>query len=634
MLLWSALGLSWCVGILGRGYWTPDEPREADISWRMSWQPQKAVPLLAGEPFCEKPPLTYWVAGSAIEALGGDAWAARLPNLLYALVTALAVGLIGRRAAGPIAGLTAAAAIGTFLLSYQAAIWLATDAPLLAAVAVSLWGLYTGFHALSSAERLRGYSCMHAAVAVGFMAKSAAAWMVPALAFVTLVVWERRWRELLRWELYVGFGLQAILILSWVWVVYAGTDGPARLKVFFWNNLVGRFARVDAPQELQYAAGHRNSPGKYILELPVYLFPWTLLVLAAARSALRRRRDALGPGVALERRGALTPGIALEPRDRPGPPDPLARRNLPRFAAAVFVPTVGVLSLAATARNVYLAPALPGAALLLGWWASDLETARDRWDLRALRGTAALLLLSVAVFAAALLIVAVDSGDAREPVSGYGTFSSVTLSHVTLSVAGLAIAAACSIASLWACGQGQMVRALFTLLLAYCALLTGPASQLYRSVDRWQDLASIGRAAERDAAGRPMILFAPDETTRAFVDLYARTSVDLIPGPFTPRSGDLLRTRLAAAPDSVVLTQLPGRNASPTLQAVEEWWGRHPRTPRPAVETEPTPEWAYRAGLRIVHRYALPNGRRYALLESPIDPSGAAPASPDATASR
>ena len=125
----------------------PDEPREADIAWRMSWQAGKAVPLLAGEAFCEKPPLAYWVAGAAIDRWGAAAWVARLPNLLYALVTALAVGAIGRRAAGPIAGMAAAAAITTFLLSYQVAIWLATDAPLVAAVAVALWGLYTGFYA-------------------------------------------------------------------------------------------------------------------------------------------------------------------------------------------------------------------------------------------------------------------------------------------------------------------------------------------------------------------------------------------------------------------------------------------------------------------------------------------------------
>ncbi len=137
-LIWLSLAASLCVGIFARGYWTPDEPREADLAWRMSWQSDKAVPLLAGEAFCEKPPLAYWLAGAAIAAWGADPWVARLPNLLYALVTALAVGWIARRSAGPVAGVAAAAAVSSFLLSYQAAIWLATDAPLVAAVAAAL----------------------------------------------------------------------------------------------------------------------------------------------------------------------------------------------------------------------------------------------------------------------------------------------------------------------------------------------------------------------------------------------------------------------------------------------------------------------------------------------------------------
>src|SRR6185312_9572514 len=151
----AALLATWCVGILGRGYWTPDEPREADIAWRMSWQGQKAVPLLAGEAFCEKPPLTYWLAAVPIRLIGAEAWSARLPNLLYALIAALGVGALARRSAGRVAGLAGVAAMGTFLLSYQVAIWLATDAPLLAAVSIALLGAYRGFYANDTRERLR-----------------------------------------------------------------------------------------------------------------------------------------------------------------------------------------------------------------------------------------------------------------------------------------------------------------------------------------------------------------------------------------------------------------------------------------------------------------------------------------------
>jgi 4-amino-4-deoxy-L-arabinose transferase-like glycosyltransferase len=574
-LLWAALTLALCVGILGRGYWTPDEPREADLAWRMSWQPSKAVPLLAGEAFCEKPPFAYWVAGAAIGAWGSDAWVARLPNVLYALVTALAVGMIGRRSAGPAAGLAAAAAMSTLLLSYQAAIWLATDAPLLAAVAVALLGLYLGFYAKGTGERLRGYCLMHLALAVGFLSKSAAAWMVPVLALATLVIWERRWRELLRWELYAGLCLQAALVLAWVWVVYTGPDGALRLKVFFWNNLAGRFAHVDAPEELQYAAAHRNSPGKYLIELPVYLWPWTLLVAAAVRRAWQQRS---------------------------APPQ---RRQAVRFALATFVPALGVLSVAATARNIYLAPAFPGVALLLGWWVNDLATTRDRWDVRALRGTCVLLLLSVIVLAAAVILLGVDSWDV---LNARFLFAAV-------SALGLAGALAGALVSWQAVGRGRLLRACFGLLLAYCALLIGPCSQIYRRVDAWQDLGSIGRAIGRDAGGRPMILFAPDETTRAFIDMYTRTTVGLIPGPVTAQSAERLRDRLVSDPQTLVVAQLPGRNVSRTFR---EWAGRLGLGERfgsvPMADDAELPAWATQLQLRIARRYALPNGRRYVLL--------------------
>ncbi len=539
----------------------------------MSWQTEKAVPLLAGEAFCEKPPLTYWLAALPIKVFGPSAWAARLPNLLYALITAFCVGLLARRSVDPLAGVVSAAAIGTFLLSYQVAIWLATDAPLLATVAVALLGAYVGFYARETRERLCGYTLMHAALALGFLSKSAAAWVVPALAIITLSLWERRWRELMRWELYVGLGLQAAVILTWVWFVYAGQDGPEHLKVFFWNNLVGRFTHIDAPQELQYAAGHRNSPGKYVLELPMYLWPWTLLVAAAARRAFLQRHA------------------------------PFEERRPVRFALASSLPALAVLSVAATARNIYLAPALPGAALLLGWWARETAKAADRWDVYAMRGTAVLLLLAALVFVAALALLGADAGGG----------ASVRFGLVAISALGLIAAAGLVLHALAATRRGQLLSALAALLLAYCALLAGPASQIYRAVDAWQNLPAIARAIAADARGRPLILMAPDETTRAMIDLYARTSVELIAGPINLASLARLQEQVAEEPQAYVLVQLPGRNLTPTFQRIAERLRAGAGHAQDAVEN--APPWAAPSQLRTAHLYALPNGRRYALLE-------------------
>jgi 4-amino-4-deoxy-L-arabinose transferase-like glycosyltransferase len=561
MLAWLGIALLFalCVGMFGRGYWTPDEPREADIAWRMSWQADKAVPLLAGEPFCEKPPLTYWLAAVPIAVLGEQAWIARLPNLLYAVITALAVGLLASRSAGRFAGLVAAAAISTFLLSYQVAIWLATDAPLLASVSVALLGAYIGFYATASKERLHGYLLMHAALAFGFLSKSAVAWMVPAMAILILSAWERRWRELFRWELYAGLLIQAAIVLTWVWFVYRGADGPQHLKIFFWNNLVGRFAAVDAPPDLQYASAHRNTPGKYLIELPIYLFPWTLLGLAAARRAWRQRQASRHDNRSM------------------------------RFAVAASLPSLVVLSLAATARNIYFAPALPGIALLIAWWAREILPGPDPWDVRALRATAALLLLGVAVFAAALTLIGADSWSA---ISRHGIF-------VAVAGVGLLAAAFFSVRA-WTAARDRAVYSQWALLLAYCALLIGPASQAYRQVDRWQDLAKISRAVEHGAAGKPLILLAPDETTRAIIDMYARTSVDRIAGPLDAAGIERVRAAAAAAPDSLFLVQLD-KQAPPQVP----WRAR----PQEAA----LPDWIHDANLRLIDTYSLPYGRRYAL---------------------
>jgi len=560
--------------MFGRGYWTPDEPREADLAWRMSWQADRSVPQLAGEAFCEKPPLTYWLAAIPIRLFGAAAWSARLPNLLYALITALGVGLLARRSAGPVAGIVGAAAMSTFLLSYQVAIWLATDAPLLAAVSIALLGAYLGFYATRSPERLRGYLLMHAALGAGFLCKSAVAWMVPAMAIVTLAIWEKRWRELLRWELYVGLLLQAAMILTWVGFVYAGTDGAAHLKVFFWNNLVGRFTRIDAPNDLQYAAAHRNSPGKYLMELPLYLAPWTLLVIAAARRAWRRRTASLDDY-------------------RPV-----------RFALAASLPPLAILSVAATARNIYFAPALPGVALLLAWWAREILESQDRWDVRALRATSALLLLGAAVFTAVLGVIGADAWDAMDSHAGF----------VVISATGLLLAAALALRA-WRAARDQVRRAQWSLFLAYCALLAGPASQVYARVDVWQNLASIARAIGHDAAGKPLILFAPDETTRAVIDMYARADVALIPGPIDAAAVARLRAAAAGAPQSLIVVLLPGAERV-DAQRLARYFGlrRSGAAAAPAGESEPA--WAGAARLRVAKTYSLPHGRRYAVLES------------------
>ena len=76
----AALVVLWCTGLFGRGYWTPDEPREAALAASMSAHPA-ALPSLAGVRFAEKPPLSYWLSGASMRLFGTNPAAARLPQL-------------------------------------------------------------------------------------------------------------------------------------------------------------------------------------------------------------------------------------------------------------------------------------------------------------------------------------------------------------------------------------------------------------------------------------------------------------------------------------------------------------------------------------------------------------------------
>jgi hypothetical protein len=249
-----------------------------------------------------------------------------------------------------------------------------------------------------------------------------------------------------------------------------------------------------------------------------------------------------------------------------------------------------VLSLAATARNIYFAPALPGIALLIAWWAREILPGPDPWDVRALRATAALLLLGVAVFAAALILLGAD------------VWSAIPRHWTFIAIAGLGLLAAAYFSvRAWGAAGENAVYSQWALLLAYCALLIGPASQVYRQVDHWQDLAKISRAVEHGSAGGALILIAPDETTRAAIDMYARTSVDRIPGPLDAAGIARVRAVAAAAPDSFFLVQLP-KQSPPGLP-----W--RPRPPDAAL-----PAWIQAANLRLIDTYSVPYGRRYALL--------------------
>ena len=566
-----ALAPLWIIGILYRGAWTPDEPREADIAWRMSQQTDRTLPHLADTPFLEKPPLSYWMSAAAIEVYGDSAAAARVPNLLYAAVAALAIGALAFAMDGATAAVVAALVASTAITAFRVAIWLAPDACLVAGCAVALLGAYLGFRAPPGRSKLFGYTLMHVGAAIGFMAKSAPGWLVPALALLSIIVWERRWSELRRWELYVGFLAQVLLIGPWIYELSRSQHAADAFASLFWNNTVGRFTKVSGPPALDYTTAHKNTPGKYLIQLPVYLLPWTLLAAAAVRRAWDRLRNGTDRG---------TPW---------------------RFAVSAIVPFLALLCVAATARDIYAAPVLLGFGLLIALWLSELvvgarRPSLSRFDRFAIRGTQVMVALIAVAFGAVLIVLAL-----AEPA----------LSGINYAINAVVVVAIAGITLLFAWNMqraGDTLRAMAWTYVAYAATLTLGGLAIFPVIDRWQDLPSLARNIHEDSRSGPLALLDPDETTIAMLDHRFRSQFVVLDTK-TDTAANLvskwLRTR---GQDAHVLVKLPGRTPGEIERLLDH------------IHSTPAPDDGVADALTssgvatVLHRYELPEGRRYALL--------------------
>ena len=571
LLVVLALAPLWLLGILGRGLWTPDEPREADIAWQMSLQDDRTLPHLAGVPFLEKPPLSYWMSAATLTLFGNSAAAARAPNLLYAVIAALSVAALALAMQAEVAAAVIAAVVAmSALTAFRVSVWLAPDACLLAGSALALLGAWRGYTAAPGGAKAGGYALMHLGAAVGFMAKSAPGWLVPALALLALIFWERRWQELRRWELYAGFLLQALIIGPWLLAVARQPHAAETLSALFWHNLVGRFTRVDAPAALDYTSGHHNSPGKYLRELPLYLLPWTLLVAAALVRAWRHMRRVTPAGTAW------------------------------RFAFCASVPFLVLLSFAATARDVYAAPALLGFGLLVGLWAHDARSSACRIDWLAVRGSGWLVALIAWALAGAL-----------------GVFAAAgAVPWAESAVAALAVVGSVHGALLLAARAGRtddIQQSLGWIYSGYAAALCVAAIVVLPVIDRWQDLPGLACRIHADTAHERLALLDPDETTIAMLDFRLQTPFTILttadagdPGSKQQLVADWFRDE---GPAPRVLVLLPGHAPG----NVTLWLGRF--LPRAPADGDGVAAALIASGTAVlVQRYELPQGRRYALL--------------------
>ena len=240
----------------GVGFLGPDEPRYASIGREMAQSEDWITPRLDGEPWFEKPPLTYWLTAAGHLAHLPDEWAARLPEALLSVAFLVLFHVKVAREFSPLLATAAAAILAT------SAGWVAysfaalTDLPMAAALNAAV--LITLFDSRPSRGWMAGAFLGFSILGKGF---------VPVVLFAPLLLVARG----KRWNTLAGTVVVAApwYILCWL------RNGSIFWDDFFWKQHVARF--------LTPSLEHVQPFWYYLPVLLAGLFPWTPLAGLLAR---------------------------------------------------------------------------------------------------------------------------------------------------------------------------------------------------------------------------------------------------------------------------------------------------------------------------------------------------------------
>jgi 4-amino-4-deoxy-L-arabinose transferase-like glycosyltransferase len=301
------------------------------------------VPHYRGEPFFDKPPLTYWLVAAAFRAFSFSLEAARLVPALAALMTLLVTVWLGTqlfdRDTGLLGGLLLATTLG--FASFGRIVMSDMLLALLSTLVVGL-----GVSAVRGSEPAAGRRLLGLALAggLGFLSKGPIAILLPALGLALLVPDARTRLRAIPLRLWAAaIAVFVLLASSWFVLVYARL-GRGPLEYFFLRENLERFAgeTYDSGQSPFYFLGVYLAEG----------LPWSPLLLPSLLTVIGER-------------GIGAPGAA-------------SARFLAAWVGLMLVP----LSLSRGKLDYYLLPAYPALSLLIAAWLRRERAPAERVFLR------------------------------------------------------------------------------------------------------------------------------------------------------------------------------------------------------------------------------------------------------------
>ena len=269
------------LGLDASTIWDANEAFYTETPRQMVQSGDYINPSFNGAPRFNKPVLNYWIVAGFYKVFGVSVWAERVAIAVGALGIAAAAFVIARVAWS----LRAAWIAALIILSAPRVVFFARR------IFIDVWitmfmSLVLMFFVLAEARpqhRRRYLLLMYAAAGLGVLTKGPVAVVLPAIAFLVYLAWQRRLRDVPRMYLVTGTLILVAIVAPWYAMVYA-EHGWGYIRDFFIGENLGRYSET---------VGEQSRP--FYFYLPVLfteLFPWSLFLPAAAWAAWRHQTPA------------------------------------------------------------------------------------------------------------------------------------------------------------------------------------------------------------------------------------------------------------------------------------------------------------------------------------------------------